>query len=94
MSHHFDIHPILDIVAAQERDFAVYDHVLRMEGTNRRYVVVLDLHIDTWNLIRRRELHFRSSVGLHVDRLMRRNDLRRVASVVHYESLFSSSPIN
>lgn len=84
MEHHLEIDTVLDVVAVQNRGVPVDDHVLCMERAYRRTVVVLDLQENTGDLARIGKFDFVARVSLGLYGLMRRDDLRRIASVIHW----------
>ena len=74
---------VLNVVAVQNRNLPVNNHVLRMERPDRRTMIVLDFQGTSRKIIWGWELDFRAHVGLRIDRLMWGDDLVRVATVVH-----------
>lgn len=83
MDHHLDVDPVLDVVAVEQRNLPVRNHVLCVEGAHGRDVVVLDLHVHTGDVLRRGQLDAVRCVRLGRDELVRVDDLGRVAAVVH-----------
>lgn len=82
----------LDVVAAYNSNFPVYYHELGVKGSERWPVIVHNLNVDVWYLVRTWQADILPRVRCYWDLLMIVQNLLDIASVVHeLDNCFLSS---
>lgn len=80
---HLDVGSVLDVVAIQTRYLAIYDHVLGVESTEGRAMVVDDLEVNKGNFLLVRQTDRRALPRVWFNDDMVLNNLGRRSTVVH-----------
>ena len=82
MDQHLQVLVVLDVVALQESNLPVDDHVLGMEGAQERRVEIHNLYVNVWDFARVREVDILSGKVLLGNNVVWLVDLLEASAVV------------